>query len=111
MVNVYCEGELLGRVKYNNELDFWDGHNFQNGGAGYHKGITKLKKYGEPFVIIEGSDHAGDRDYAYTVEDEEALIEIIKSDNLELLERKKFARLKKMYEEKYSDIEDLDGDE
>ena len=98
-VNVYEEGAVIARVRYNQNLDFWDGRNWQNGGTGRHKGITKLKD--GRYVIIVGSDWQGERDYAYIVDAEEALQEILKSQNLDLLETKKFKELKKLYNERY----------
>lgn len=43
-VNVYDEEEnVIGRVRYNNNLDYWDGSNWTCGGLGKHKGLTKLR--------------------------------------------------------------------
>ncbi len=107
-VNVYesefCN-EIVARVKYNEKLDYWDGRNRGNGGLGKHKGITKLKD--GRFVIIIGSQMQGSKDYAYIVSKEEALQEVIKSGNLELLEDKKFAELKTLYE-KLCELEEID---
>ena len=115
-VNVYAsryevdevDGDVIARVRYNQNLDFWDGRNWQNGGTGRHKGITKLKD--GRYVIIVGSDWQGERDYAYIVDAEEALQEILKAQRLELLDTKKFAELKKLYEEKYL-LEDEEEEE
>ena len=111
-VNVYKNqydfgGDVIARVRYNQNLDYWDGRNWQNGGMGRHKGITKLKD--GRYVIIIGSDWQGERDYAYTVDADEALQEILKAQQLELLDTKKFAELKKLYEEKY--LLELEDDE
>jgi hypothetical protein len=73
---------------------------------GRHKGITKLKD--GRYVIIIGTDWQGERGYAYVVDAEEALQEILKAQRLELLETKKFVELKKLYEEKYLLEEDWD---
>lgn len=108
MVNVYSDesrNDLIGVVNYNQNLDYVVGTNWQNGSVGYHKGITKLKN-GE-FVIIRGSDWQGDNNYAYVVSNTEALDEIIKSGNLQLLESKRFKELKELYE-KTMLIEDED---
>jgi hypothetical protein len=70
-----------------------------------HKGITRLKD--GRFVIIIGSQKQGSKDYAYIVSKEEALQEILKSDKLELLEDKKFAELKTLYE-KLCELEEID---
>lgn len=99
-VNVY-EGEerqeqVIARVRYNEDLDYWDGNNWTNGGTGMHKGITKLAD--GRYVIIIGSQWQGARDYGYVVSPEEALQEILKSGSEKLLESKKFAELKEVYE-------------
>ena len=103
-VNVYAnryevDGDVIARVRYNSALDYWDGSNWLNGGMGRHKGITKLKD--GRYVIIIGSDWQGERDYAYVVVADEALLEILKAQQLDLLDTKKFSELKKLYEEMY----------
>ena len=110
-VNVYADEfmeEVIARVRYNQNLDYWNGRNWQNGGMGRHKGITKLKD--GRYVIIIGTDWQGERDYAYVVDADEALQEILRSGNTELLETKKFVELKRLYEEKYllEDDDDLE---
>jgi hypothetical protein len=100
MVKVVNEfGNLVAVVKYNNDLDFWDGRNFSCGSTGRHLGITKLKD--GRYVLIHGTDWQGERDYAEVVTDEEALNAIISTGHTKLLEKKKFKPLKKLYEEKY----------
>ena len=108
-VNVYAnrydlDGDVIARVRYNSALDYWDGSNWLNGGMGRHKGITKLKD--GRYVIIIGSDWQGERDYAYIVDADEALQEILKAQRLELLDTKKFAELKKLYEESLIEEDD-----
>jgi len=105
---LFLNGEVIARVRYNQDLDYWDGRNWQNGGVGRHKGITKLKD--GRYVIIIGTDWQGERDCAYVVDAEEALQEILKAQRLELLDTKKFAGLKKLYEEKYL-LEDDEDEE
>ena len=92
------EADVIARVRYNQDLDFWDGRNYTCGSTGRHKGITKLKT-GE-YVIIYGTQWQGEKDYAVTVDPMTALQEILKSGNVELLETKKFKDLKKLAEEK-----------
>lgn len=110
MVNVYAnrygEGEIIARVNYNTNLDYWDGRNMSNGGVGYHKGLTKLRD--GSFVIIEGTNWQGGTDIAYICTKEEALQEILESGNDELLEKKRFAELKELYEEKFANAEVLE---
>lgn len=100
-VNVYEGPEyrerVVARVRYNDNLDYWDGSNWTNGGVGMHKGITKLRD--GRYVIIIGSQWQGSKDYGYIVTPEEALQEILQSGNEDLLETEKYAELKKLREE------------
>lgn len=98
-VNVYEGSKVIARVRYNNNLDYWDGRNWTNGGVGYHKGLTKLRD--GRYVLIHGTQWQGEKDWAEIISPEQALQEILKSGNTELLGTKKFAGLKKLYEEKY----------
>ena len=109
-VNVYEDEflkEVVARVRYNQNLDFWDGRNFTCGSTGRHKGLTKLKD--GRYVLIHGTDWQGEKDWAEIISSEQALQEILKSGNTELLSTKKFAELKKLYEEKY--LLELEDDE
>lgn len=116
-VNVYADqhtaetgnGDVIARVRYNAVLDYWDGSNHQNGGRGLHKGLTKLRD--GSYVVIIGSDWQGSRDYAYVVSPEEALQEILKSDNGHLLDTKKYRELKALYEATMIDEEEDDEEE
>ncbi|HAZ38146.1 MAG TPA: hypothetical protein DCY71_09940 [Clostridiaceae bacterium] len=104
MVKVVNEfGDLTAVVKYNNDLDFCNGGNFNCGSTGCHLGITKLKD--GKYVLIHGTDWEGERDYAEIATDAEALDAIVTTGHTELLEKKKFEPLKKLYEEKYSNQE------
>lgn len=107
MVNVYdCTPEqhgwmsydgnnpaIVGRVKYNDRLDYWDGHNMGNGGTGMHKGITRLAKSGR-MVIIIGTQWQGCKDNAYVVSDEQAVRECLESGHSEIIEE--YPQLKKV---------------
>lgn len=100
-------GEIIGRVRYNTDLDYWDGRNWTSGSTGMHKGITKLKD--GSFVIIVGSQWQGSKDFAYTVSPQEALEEILKSGNSQLLELTKFKKLKELQillDNEYEDLEE-----
>lgn len=97
-VNVYSNDTVVARVRYNADLDHWDGRNYTSGSTGRHLGITRLKT-GE-YVLIHGTQWQGERDTAEIVDAETALQEILKSGNAELLETKKFKDLKKLAEEK-----------
>jgi len=94
MINVYnstCE-KVIGKVKYNENLDYWDGNNMTNGGTGMHKGLTKLKD--GRYVLIHGTQWQGAESWAEVISKEQALQEIVKSRNDGLLENPKFAELK-----------------
>ena len=74
-------GEVVGRVKANRNLDFWDGNNMTNGGTGMHLGLTRLKRTidGKRFVLIRTSQWVGSRDYGYLVDDKTAYSEAAKA--------------------------------
>jgi len=108
-VNVYAneydlDGDVIARVRYNQNLDYWDGRNWQNGGTGRHKGLTKLRD--GRYVLIHGTDWQGERDWAEIISAEQALQEILKAQRLELLDTKKFADLKKLHEESLIEEDD-----
>jgi hypothetical protein len=85
MIPVYDEeGEVIGEVEYNSNLDFWDGRNSTCGSTGRHKGLTQLES-GE-YVLIHGTQWQGERDYAEIISPERAVKEIIASGNHELFE-------------------------
>lgn len=96
-VNVYQNGTIVARVAYNDNLDYWDGHNRTCGSVGRHKGLTKLRD--GRYVLIHGTQWQGEKDWAEIITAEEALQEILKSGNLELLGMKKFKDLETLYEQ------------
>jgi len=112
-INVYDDdNNVVARVRYNQNLDFWDGRNWSCGALGRHKGLTKLKD--GRYVLIHGSDYEGERDYGEIISPQRALQEILKSGNTELLKLKKFKELKELYDktmvdEELDDAEDVDG--
>lgn len=89
-------GNVIARVRYNAVLDYWNGRNYENGGTGRHKGLTKLRD--GRYVLIHGTQWEGERDYAYVISTEQALQEILKSGNGQLLDTKKYRELKAIYE-------------
>lgn len=84
MVNVYENNEIIADVDYNNNLDTWNGSNWQSGGTGHHKGLTRLED--GRFVLIHGSDWQGVQDYGEVITKNEALQEILNSRDLDLLD-------------------------
>lgn len=106
-VNVYDkDGKVVARVRYNRNLDFWNGRDWTCGEVGRHKGLTKLKD--GRYVLIHGTQWQGERDWAEIITPEQALQEILRSQNLHLLETKKFAELKKLYEQQMIEEEEED---
>ena len=103
MVNVYNDnGDLIATVKYNSNLDNWNGSNWQNGGTGHHLGIPKLSD--GTFVLIHGSDWQGDRDWAETIPPKKAYELIMKYDE-SMLEWKAFKELKRFEENLLQEVE------
>lgn len=98
-VSVYNEdGDVVGRVQYNNELDYWDGRNFSSGEMGRHLGITRLSD--GRYVLIHGTDWQGERDTAEVVSAARALQAILRAGALELLKKKKFSELQELENKK-----------
>lgn len=95
-VNVYSEnGEIIATVKYNNNLDIWNGHNWQSGGPGLHKGLTRLED--GRYVLIHGTQWQGEQDHAEIITPKEAVQQILRSGDLDLLDE---YNLRELYEEK-----------
>lgn len=93
MVYVYNDNnKIIGQVKYNNNLDNFDGHVFSCGCFGRHKGLCKLKN--GKFALIYGTDWFKESNYAKIISPEDAAQEVIKSRNMKLLEDAKFRELK-----------------
>ena len=87
----------VARVMYNTDLDYWTGNDWQNGGVGCHKGITKLRD--GRYVIIYGSQWDGDKDYGIIVSPQEALAEITNARRTELLKTYKYKELRNEVED------------
>ena len=105
MIPVYENEEIIARVKYNKNLDYWDGNNWTCGGTGLHKGLTKLKKSGK-YVLIHGSQWQGSKDYAEVISKKEAVQEIINSSNEKLFD--KFPELREFMEKELdSEVEEI----
>lgn len=97
-VNVYDDnGDIVARVEYNDNLDHWDGSNWTSGSTGRHLGLTKLQD--GSYVLIHGTQWQGERDHAEIVSADQALQEILRSGNAELLEERRFSELKELYKQ------------
>lgn len=85
MVKVYDSktGKCVGNAVYTQNLDYWDGSNWSNGGVGRHKGLTKLDGR---FVLIYGNDTQRHRDYGEIISEERAIQEIINAGKFEYLD-------------------------
>lgn len=109
-VNVYGDNrEVIARVKYNACLDYWDGRNWTCGSTGRHKGLTKLKD--GTYILIHGTDWQGEKDFAEIIGKKQALQEILKSNNLDLLQLKKYKELKDLYKKEFEDKEEEEIEE
>lgn len=80
----YEKGGIIADVEYNNNLDVWNGSNWQSGGTGKHKGLTRLED--GRFVLIFGSDWQGVETYGVVIDEDVALQEILESGDLDLLD-------------------------
>lgn len=105
-VNVMNGDTVVARVQYNSCLDFWDGRNWSCGSTGRHKGLTRLRN--GDYVLIEGTNWQGEKDFAYIISEKEALNEILKSNNMDLLKMKKFKDLNELYLKEIDDLEITD---
>jgi hypothetical protein len=105
MVNIYEDGQIIARVNYNKNLDYWDGRNWTCGSTGRHKGLTKLKD--GRYVLIHGTQWQGESNHGEIISDTEALQEIMESGNIKLLEDRRFKELKENYD-KITKLEDTD---
>ena len=84
--------EIVARVHYNDCLDYWDGHNNTSGSPGRHIGITRLAD--GQYVLIHGTQWQGEHDTAEIVTENEALQEILRTGNGDMLNKPKWADLK-----------------
>lgn len=90
-INVY-ENELdrfeaeciLGVVESNNNLDAWNGSRWQNGANGMHKGIHKTKT--NKYILIITNDFSEEHSYAYFIDEDLAVKEILLAGQHELLD-------------------------
>lgn len=85
MVIVFDGKKMAGLVQKNNNLDHWNGQNWNCGKPGEHKGLAKLQDriYGR-YVLIHSTD-SGIK-YGEVIPPYKAVKEILKSGKFELLE-------------------------
>jgi len=99
MVPVYetemC-GKVVARVNYNQNLDVWNGRNWNCGSTGRHEGLTKLRD--GRFVLIQGSDWQNESSFGSVITAEEALQRVLSTHNEELLDLPRFKVLKELAE-------------
>ena len=84
---------LFASIPGHTEQDYWKQ---QNNGLSFHKGITSMED--GSFLIVEQRQWIEQESFGYMITKEEALKEIIVSDNLHLLNHPKFYDLKVLYE-------------
>lgn len=84
---------LFASIPGHTEQEYWE---HQNNGLSCQKGITCLED--GSFLIIEQRQWIEQESFGYTISKEEALKEILLSDNLDLLDHPKFFELKILYE-------------
>ena len=110
MINVFEKGteNIIAKVKYNNNLDHWNGK-FMVSLAGssefiLHKGLTRLRNGNFVLITTATQYHhplENERENiacAHIIEDEQAMLEILKSSRYELFEQ--YPELTKIRDEK-----------
>ena len=103
MIPVFVDGKVIACVKYNSNLDFWDGRNWTCGSTGRHKGMTKLKN--GQYVLIHGTQWQNEKDHAEVISAEQAFQEILKSGNHHLLDEASFSDLKQLMNDMITESE------
>lgn len=101
LLSVIDNGRIIALVEYNDNLDFFEysftyGNKWSCGQYGRHKGLTRLED--GRYVLIQFSDMLDERDHADIISPEQALQEILKSGNFDLLEQPIFEDLKTLYD-------------
>ncbi len=102
MVKLQRGEQIIGEVPSNDQLDYLVNTNWQNGGVGRHLGFGFWERTNE-YYLVHGTNWQGETDWAEIVTADRIVKEIIKSDNLEILEG--YPDLLEIYEEKYSNLE------
>lgn len=96
LVPVYDnDNNIISRVNYNENLDYWDGSNWTCGSAERHLGITRLRD--GRYVLIHGTQWQGESPTAEVVTDQEALNAILRTGHDEMLDNDpRFRPLKRL---------------
>jgi hypothetical protein len=68
-VPVFKHAHAIGIVDYIDNLDRWDGRNFNSGRNGRHLGVGRCKK---GWYVCNGTQWQGERDNAQLISEEEA---------------------------------------
>lgn len=98
MIYVYDKNEnVVASVRYNNNLDFWNGEFLSCGIKDMHKGLTKLED--GRYVLIYGSNVVNSKNVAEVVSDYQAYKEIMLSGSIELFLQDRFKDLLKFNQE------------
>jgi len=78
-VPLYNGERCIGRVSYTDNLDVWNGHNYQSGGTGRHLGVGKTRS--GKFYLVHGTNWIGERDTARIVSEDEAKQAVMRVNN------------------------------
>lgn len=92
--------EVIADVKYNNDLDMFDGDDHFNPDRGRHLGFGQLDD--GRFYLVFGTEYKGQHNYAVVVPAERIVKEALKSHNLHVLEN--YPELTQIYNDKYNKI-------
>ena len=92
------DAEIIGDVEYISCLDYLQGTNFYNGGTGHHLGFAQLAD--GRYYLVFGTDWREEMDRAYIVSKDRIVKEIIKSEQLDVLDD--YPELMELFESKYN---------
>lgn len=84
-VPLHDDEEVVGRVPYTSNLDYWDGHNWTCGSTGRHLGVGRTES--GVFYLVHGTQWQGERDYAEIVSEEQAKASVMKANDNDLFRR------------------------
>ncbi len=78
MVTLYEGSIAIGKVRYTDNLDRWNGHDYFSGSFGHHLGVGKLKD--GRYFLCHGSQYEGEHDYAEVVSKDLAMEEALEAE-------------------------------